>query len=165
ASNAEQAALRAFSAGVDIETPDPYGFTSLLSLVKSGKISMAMLDESVSRILTSKFRMGLFDDPYVDANYADQFTGNAEMRATALKAARQSMVLLKNEGNMLPLDKSKVKKLAIIGPNADKCLLGGYADVPKQTVSPLQALKEKYGKDVEILYAEGTRITESGNWF
>ena len=163
--NAEQTALRAFSAGVDIETPDPYGFTSLLSLVKSGKISMAMLDESVSRILTSKFRMGLFDDPYVDANYADQFTGNAEMRALALKAARQSMVLLKNEGNMLPLDKSKVKKLAIIGPNADKCLLGGYADVPKQTVSPLQALKEKYGKDVEILYAEGTRITESGDWF
>lgn len=165
ASNAEQAALRAFSAGVDIETPDPYGFTSLMSLVKSGKISTAMLDESVGRILTAKFRMGLFDDPYVDVNYADQFTGNAEMRATALKAARQSMVLLKNEGNMLPLDKSKVKKLAIIGPNADKCLLGGYADVPKQTVSPLQALKEKYGKDVEILYAEGTRITESGNWF
>ena len=163
--NTEQTALRAFSAGVDIETPDPYGFTSLLSLVKSGKISMAMLDESVSRILTSKFRMGLFDDPYVDANYADQFTGNAEMRALALKAARQSMVLLKNEGNMLPLDKSKVKKVAIIGPNANKCLLGGYADVPKQTVSPLQALKEKYGKDVEILYAEGTRITKSGDWF
>ena len=163
--NAEQTALRAFSAGVDIETPDPYGFTSLLSLVKSGKISTTMLDESVSRILTAKFRMGLFDDPYVDANYADQFTGSEEMRALALKAARQSMVLLKNEGNILPLDKSKVKKLAIIGPNADKCLLGGYADVPKQTVSPLQALKEKYGKDVEILYAEGTRITESGDWF
>ncbi len=165
AENVEQAALRAFSSGVDIETPDTYGYTSLLSLVKSGKISMIMLDESVSRILTAKFRMGLFNDPYVDANYADQFTGNAEMRATALKAARQSMVLLKNEGNILPLDKSKVKKLAIIGPNANKCLLGGYADVPKQTVSPLQALKEKYGKDVEILYAEGTRITESGNWF
>jgi beta-glucosidase len=165
AENAEQTALRAFSAGVDVETPDTYGFTSLLSLVKSGKISMAMLDESVSRILTAKFRMGLFDDPYVDANYADQFTGNAEMRALALKAARQSMVLLKNEGSILPLDKSKVKKLAVIGPNANKCLLGGYADVPKQTVSPLQALKEKYGKDVEIMYAEGTRITESGNWF
>ncbi len=163
--NAEQTALRAFKAGVDIETPDPYGFTSLLSLVKSGKISTTMLDESVSRILTAKFRMGLFDDPYVDANYADQFTGNAEMRAISLKAARQSMVLLKNEGNMLPLDKSKVRKLAIIGPNANKCLLGGYADVPKQTVSPLQALKEKYGKDVEIMYAEGTRITESGDWF
>jgi beta-glucosidase len=165
AENSEQAALRAFSAGVDTETPDPYGFKSLLSLVKSGKISMVMLDESVSRILTAKFRMGLFDDPYVDANYADQFTGNAEMRVTALKAARQSMVLLKNEGNMLPLDKSKVKKVAVIGPNGDKCLLGGYADVPKQTVSPLQALKERYGKDVEFLYAEGTRLTESGNWF
>ncbi len=165
APNAEQAALRAFSSGVDIETPDPYGYTSVLSLVKSGKIPMAMLDESVSRILTAKFRMGLFEDPYVDANYADQFTGNAEMRATALKAARQSMVLLKNEGSLLPLDKSKVKKVAIIGPNANKCLLGGYADVPKQTVSPLQALKEKYGKDVEILYAEGTRLTESGDWF
>jgi beta-glucosidase len=165
AENKEQAALRAFSAGVDIETPDPYGFTSLLSLVKSGKISTTMLDESVSRILTAKFRMGLFEDPYVDANYADQFTGNAEMRALSLKAARQSMVLLKNEGSILPLDKSKVKKVAVIGPNANRCLLGGYADVPKQTVSPLQALKEKYGKDVEFLYAEGTRLTESGDWF
>ena len=165
AENAEQAALRSFSAGVDVETPDPYGFTSLMSLVKTGKISMTMLDESVSRILTAKFRMGLFEDPYVDANYADQFTGNAEMRATALKAARQSMVLLKNEGNILPLDKSKVKKVAMIGPNANKCLLGGYADMPKQTVSPLQALKEKYGKDIEFLYAEGTRLTESGDWF
>ena len=165
AANAEQAALRAFSAGVDVETPDPYGFTSLVSLVKSGKISMAMLDESVSRILTAKFRMGLFEDPYVDANYADQFTGNAEMRATALKAARQSMVLLKNEGNILPLDVKKVKKVAIIGPNGDKCLLGGYADKPKQVVTPLQALKEKYGKDVEFIYAEGTRLTDSGTWF
>ena len=163
--NAEQTALRAFSAGVDVETPDPYGFTSLVNLVKSGKISMAMLDESVSRILTAKFRMGLFEDPYVDANYADQFTGNAEMRATALKAAKQSMVLLKNEGNILPLDVKKVKKVAIIGPNGDKCLLGGYADKPKQVVTPLQALKEKYGKDVDFLYAEGTRLTDSGTWF
>ncbi len=163
--DAEETAIRSFNAGVDIETPDPYGFTSIVKLVKSGKISMARLDDAVSRILTAKFRMGLFDDPYVDPNRAEEITGGAAMRALSLKAARQSMVLLKNEGNILPLDKSKVKKVAIIGPNANKCLLGGYTDQPKQSVGPLQALREKYGKDIEFLYAEGTRLTESGDWF
>ena len=124
--------MRAFLAGIDIKTPDSYGFMSLLNLVKSGKNLVAMLGESVNRILTSKFRMDLFDDPYVDTNYADQFTVNAKMRAIALKAARQSIVLLKNEGNILPLDKSKIKKLAIIGPNGNKCLLGGYMAITWQ---------------------------------
>jgi beta-glucosidase len=72
---------------------------------------------------------------------------------------------LKNEGNLLPLDKNKVKKVALIGPNADRCVLGGYADMPKQVVTPLQALKEKYGQNIEFMYAEGTRLTDSGDWF
>jgi beta-glucosidase len=161
---AEEAALRAFTAGIDIETPDPYGYPSLLKLVKEGKVSMELLNQSIDKILTEKFRLGLFDDPYVDPTHADEFTNGPAMRAIALKAARQSMVLLKNEGNVLPLDKNKVKKVAIIGPNGNKCLLGGYADVPKQVVSPLQGLREKYPQ-IEFLYAEGTRITDSGDWF
>jgi beta-glucosidase len=163
--DAESAGLRAFNAGVNVETPDPYGFLHLLKLVKSGKISMADLDVSVGRILTAKFRLGLFENPYTDPAAAEAKTGNAEMRALALKAARQGMVLLKNEGNILPLDKNKVKKVALIGPNADRCVLGGYADMPKQVVTPLQALKEKYGQNIEFMYAEGTRLTDSGDWF
>jgi beta-glucosidase len=163
--DAINAAARAFNAGVDIETPDPYGFTELKAAIEQGKVSIATLNESVRRILTLKFKLGLFENPYSDPEKADAKVGNAQMRALALKAARQSITLLKNEGNILPLDRKKVKTVAVIGPNADKCVLGGYADEPKQRVTPLQALKEKYGSDVNFLYAEGTRLTDAGDWF
>jgi len=110
--------LRAFLAGIDIKTPDSYGFMSLLNLVKSGKILVAMLGESVNRILTSKFRMDLFDDPYVDTNHADQFTGNAKMRAIALKAARQSKVLLKMKEISCLWINQKLKKWQLLDPMA-----------------------------------------------
>lgn len=161
----EETAIRAFNASVDIETPDPYGFVTLTKLVKEGKVSQKTLDEAVTRILTAKFRLGLFDDPYVNADLAEENTGNQAMRDLSLKAAKQSIVLLKNDGNILPLDKNKVKKVAVIGPNANKCLLGGYTDLPKNAVSTLTALEEKYGNNIEFLYAEGTRLTEKGDWF
>jgi beta-glucosidase len=75
------------------------------------------------------------------------------------------MVLLKNDNNFLPLDKAKIKTIAFIGPNADKCLLGGYSSKPRVSTSPLQALKEKYGSSFGILYAEGVKITDKNNWF
>ncbi len=163
--NQEETGMRAFNATVDIETPDPYGFETLIKLVKAGKVSQKTLDESVTRILTAKFRLGLFDDPYVNADLADENTGNQAMRDLSLKAAKQSITLLKNEGNILPLNKNKVQKIAVIGPNANKCLLGGYTDKPKQVVTTLDALKEKYGRNIEFVYSEGTRLTEEGDWF
>lgn len=159
------AGLKAFYAGVDIETPDISGYGKLAELVKSGKISAAELDSSVARTLRLKFRLGLFEKPYADPKVAEAVIGSKENRAIALKAAHQSMVLLKNDGNLLPLDKTKIKKIALIGPNADRCILGGYSNIPRQTVTPLQAIKEKLGKNVEIIYAEGCRITDKGDWF
>jgi len=148
-----------------METPDPDGFRNLKQLVSSGKISTKELDEVVTRILITKFRLGLFDDPYVDESRAEQIVGSAANRAVAYKAAQEAMVLLKNENNFLPLDKTKIKTIAFIGPNADKCLLGGYSSKPRITISPLQAIKERYGNTMNILYSEGVKITDKNNWF
>ena len=164
-SSKDEAGLLAFKAGVDMETPDPDGFKNLKQYVLSGKISQKELDEVVTRILIAKFRLGLFDDPYVDPERAEQIVGSQQKRQVAYKAATESMVLLKNENNFLPLDKTKIKTIAFIGPNADKCLLGGYSSKPRVCISPLQAIREKYGKDINILYAEGVRLTDKNNWF
>ena len=161
----DSAGLLAFKAGVDIETPDPDGFKNLKQLVNAGKITMKELDESVMRILVTKFRLGLFDDPYVDPDKAEQIVGSAQKRAVAYKAATEAMVLLKNDNNFLPLDKNKIRTIAFIGPNADKCLLGGYSGKPRFCISPLQAIKEKYGSNIKVLYAEGVRLTDKNNWF
>jgi beta-glucosidase len=161
----DTAGLLAFKAGIDIETPDPDGFKNLKQLVSAGKISMKELDDAVLKILINKFRLGLFDDPYVDPDKAEQIVGSVENRAIAYKAATEGMVLLKNDNNFLPLDRSKIKTIAFIGPNADKCLLGGYSSKPRVSISPLQALKEQFGNNFKILYAEGVMITDKNNWF
>ncbi|MGZ8538739.1 MAG: glycoside hydrolase family 3 N-terminal domain-containing protein, partial [Flavisolibacter sp.] len=161
----DEAGLLAFKAGVDIETPDPVGFKNLKQFITNGKISVKEVDEAVTRILVTKFRLGLFDDPYVNEETVEQVVGSAEKRASAYKAATEAMVLLKNDNQFLPLDKTKVKTIAFIGPNADKCLLGGYSSKPRICVSPLQAIQEKYGKDIKVLYAEGVKITDKNNWF
>jgi beta-glucosidase len=161
----DEAGLLAFKAGVDMETPDPDGFKNLANMVKSGKISIKELDEAVTRILISKFRLRLFDDPYVDEDKAEEIVGSAANRAVAYKTAQEAMVLLKNDNNFLPLDKNKVKVIALIGPNADKCLLGGYSSKPRYCITPLQAIRERYGSNIRVLYAEGTTITDKNNWF
>ncbi|WP_346860832.1 glycoside hydrolase family 3 N-terminal domain-containing protein [uncultured Draconibacterium sp.] len=161
----KDAGYKAFSAGVDIELPDIEGYKTLAKYVESGQIDKAKIDEAVTRILIEKIRLGLFENPYVDPKKAEQIVGNAESRKVAYKAAGESMVLLKNEDNFLPLNKDKIKKIAFIGPNADRCILGGYSSTPKQCISPLQAIKEKYGNNFEILYAEGVRLTDVNSPF
>ncbi len=161
----DEAGLLAFKAGVDLETPDPGGFKNLKQLVSGGKITLKELDATVKRILVAKFRLGLFDDPYVDPDKAEEMVGNAQKRAVAYKAAQEAMVLLKNDHNFLPLDKNKIRTIALIGPNADKCLLGGYSSRPRVCISPLQAIRERYGGTINILYAEGVRLTDKNNWF
>lgn len=96
----------------------------------------------------------MFENPYTDADEAKRVIGGAESRKLALKAAQESMVLLKNTNNILPLKKGGYKKVAVVGPNADRCILGGYADIPKQTISPLQALRERAKGQFEVVYTE-----------
>ncbi len=161
----DEAGYMAFKAGIDLETPDPDGFVHLKKYIESGKISIKEIDAAVTRILISKFRLGLFDDPYVDPDNAERVVGSAEKRAVAYKAAQEAMVLLKNDNNFLPLDKNKIKTIALIGPNAAKCLLGGYSSKPRFCISPLDAIKERYGKNINVLYAEGVTLTDKNNWF
>lgn len=161
------AAKQALETGVDIELPDPAVNKTLVEQVRSGRISQATVDTAVARILRHKFQLGLFENPFVDAAKAEQMTDTAEDRALAAEAARRAIVLLKNEKNTLPLDRTKIKSIAVIGPNANRAHLGGYTDPnPPRTVSILDGIKAKVGAAVKVNYAEGVKITkEGGNWF
>lgn len=157
------AAVRALKAGVDADLPNGESYPLLVEALKKGLVTQQEIDEPVRRMLRLKFNAGLFEQPYADAKYARQITGNSDARALALEAARKSVVLLKNDG-MLPLKRQTLRKLAVIGPNAARADMGGYSNVPKQTVSVLDGIRAKAGKDIQILTAEGVRLTETGDW-
>jgi beta-glucosidase len=159
------AARIAISTGVDIELPDPTCYCSIKELLKKGKISIDMIDQSVRRLLYCKFRIGLFDNPYLDENTIVSSSTTEERKKAALESAEKSIILLKNENRILPIDRSKYTTIGVIGPNADKKLLGGYCDNTCDSVSLLQGIKERIGNEVTVLYSEGCRITEAGNWF
>jgi beta-glucosidase len=167
ASDKADAARQALEAGVDVELPDPDTYPTLVEQVRSGKVPEATLDRAVARVLRAKFQLGLFDNPFVDPERAARAADSAGHRALAAEAARRSVVLLKNEGGLLPLDRSKLKSLAVIGPNAAGVHLGGYTDpAPPAGVSILEGVRRKAGAAVKVNYAEGCKITkEGGNWF
>ncbi len=159
--NNEVAAKYALDAGVDIELPFVAGYPSLPEQIKQGKVSEAQVDRAVARILRLKFLAGLFEDPYVDPAYAEKIANSPEHQQLALKAAREAVILLKNQDNLLPLAKGKYKKIAVVGPNAAAVHLGGYSNAPGRGVSLLQGIKDKVGSSAEVLYAEGCKITET----
>lgn len=160
------AAIQSLKAGVDIELPDPAAYPLLPQLVAEGKVAMADIDRSVARVLRAKFQLGLFENPYVDVERTVRVTNSQAHRELAAEAARRSIVLLKNENNLLPLDRTKLQSIAVIGPNAAEAHLGGYSDDPQRRVSVLQGVRDKLGNRVKVNYAEGCRITkEGGNWW
>jgi len=128
AASKRAAAVKALTAGIDVELPDVvcYG-DELLAALNAGEISMELLDQSVSRHLQKKFELGLFENPYVDEGEVLAAFETAENRSLAYQMACKSMVLLKNDG-LLPLSPD-IHRLAVIGPNADsrRCLLGDYS--------------------------------------
>ena len=161
-----EAARQALNAGVDIELPDPSCYPLLPQLVSEGKVSLALVDQAVARVLRAKFLLGLFENPYVDVERAVKMTNSQAHRDLAAEAARRSIVLLKNEGSLLPLDRSQLNSLAVIGPNAAEVHLGGYSDNPGRGISVLQGVRDKVGGSLKINYAEGCRITqEGGQWW
>ena len=154
------AARQALEAGVDLELPDPSGYPELVAMVKDGRVAESLLDQSVARMLRAKFLAGLFERPYADPDEAERVTNTPEHQALALDAARKSIVLLKNAGSLLPLDRARVKTLAVIGPNAKGVHLGGYSRDPGRGIDLLAGITDKAGAGVRVLYAEGVRITE-----
>lgn len=167
AADKADAAKQALEAGLDVELPDPDVNKTLIEQVKAGKISVNLIDQAVSRVLYQKFQLGLFENPYVDTEKAVKMIDTPEDRALAAETARKSIVLLKNQNNLLPLDKTKLKSIAVIGPNAAKAHMGGYTDPdPPRSVSILEGVQSKVGNSVKVNYAEGVKITkEGGNWF
>src|ERR1700686_1085749 len=155
------AAKLALESGVDIELPYAEAYPSLMEQVQQGKVSQALIDRAAARVLRAKFVAGLFEDSMVDPAYAEKITNSTEHQQLALKAAREAIVLLKNQNDLLPLDKAKYKHVAVIGPNAAELHLGGYSNKPGRGLSVLQAIKDKLGSANEVLYAEGCKITES----
>jgi beta-glucosidase len=154
----------AVEAGVNMELPDPDCYLELVNLVKKRILKESQLDELVVPMLLWKFKLGLFDDPYVDPVEAERVVGCDAHRQLARQSAREVITLLKNERELAPLDLSKYKTIAVIGPNADRTLLGGYSGVPKHEVTVLEGIKARVGNRAKVLYSEGCKITIGGNW-
>jgi beta-glucosidase len=159
-----RAAARALNAGVDFDLPNGESYVKLPDALSRGLVTQARIDDAVRRMLRLKFQAGLFEKPYADAKYAESIVGNDEARALAHEAARKSVVLLKNDG-VLPLRMERLKTLAVIGPHAAQVDLGGYSNVPRRVVSLLDGVKAKVGDRLQIVHAEGVRITDSGDWY
>jgi beta-glucosidase len=154
------AGRKALESGVDVELPEPEGYAALADDVRAGRLPQAALDQAVARVLAAKMRLGLFEHPYVDAEHVPP--ESAADRALARRAADEAIVLLKNDRGLLPLDASKLRSIAVVGPNAAVCRLGGYSDVPARVVSVLDGVKARLGDRVKVLSAEGCGLT-AGN--
>jgi beta-glucosidase len=164
AKDSKESCALAVKAGINIELPDPDCYRHLVELVRKGVLKERELDDLVAPMLFWKFEMGLFDRPYVDPDEAERVVGCDEHRDLALTAAHEAITLLKNENSVAPLDASKIKSIAVIGPNAHRTLLGGYSGRPKQEITVLDGIKAKVGDKVKVLYSEGCKITIGGNW-
>ncbi|HEX9048465.1 MAG TPA: glycoside hydrolase family 3 N-terminal domain-containing protein, partial [Verrucomicrobiae bacterium] len=162
---AEACAL-AVKAGVNIELPEPDYYLHLVELVRKGTLKESDLDELVAPMLYWKFKLGLFERPFVDPAEAERVAGCDENRALARQAARETITLLKNENHLAPLNRKKLKTIAVIGPNAHRSLLGGYSCAPKHNVTVLDGIRAKVGGKVKVLYSEGCKITaDGGSWY
>jgi beta-glucosidase len=129
----------------------------VLPEISAGKISTATIDDNVGRILRIIFTSGQFDHPYMATNELD----TPEQRAVARKAASESIVLLKNDGDLLPLDATKIHSIAVIGPNAGTAVTGGGGSslvVPKYSVAPLKGIQERAGQSVQVTYSPGALL-------
>jgi beta-glucosidase len=160
------AAARALTAGVDMEMSIPAGIsntysTTLAKLIQEKRVTTAQLDEAVRRVLEAKFRAGLFENPYADEARAASMHNNADHRRMARIAAQRSAVLLRNEGNLLPLD-PKFSSIAVIGPLADskRDIRGSWslADDMKTAVTVLEGIRAKVRSGVKVEYAPGVDI-------
>jgi beta-glucosidase len=158
------AAVRALDAGVDSETPDGEAYATLPELVRSGRVPVGQVDNAVRRILRMKFEAGLFENPYADAKTAEKRTATPESVALAREAAREAMVLLKNDKGVLPLDPGRIKRLAVLGTHARDTPIGGYSDEPRHVVSVLEGIQTAAKGKFEVDYAEAVRLTRSRSW-
>ena len=154
----EEAGKQALEAGMDLEAPEDYGFGDrLLGLVNKGEVSIDLVDQAVARILRAKFLAGLFENPYADAAEAQRVVHCPAHRRLARQIARESIILLKNEGGLLPLG-DDVRTIAVLGPNADAARLGDYCSEDATGDTPLEGIRNAAPKHTKVLYAQGCTL-------
>jgi len=163
AENGQAAAALALQAGVDMEMCGEVFEGHLRAAIDSGKVPMEVLDTAVSRVLTVKFKLGLFENPYADPERAEAASGSGKHQELARKLAQEGIVLLQNRTKLLPLSKS-LRRIAVIGPNANNRYnqLGDYTS-PQPVdaiVTVLQGIRSKLGDGAEVRYAEGCRVCD-----
>jgi beta-glucosidase len=161
ATDAADAAKQALEAGVDLEAPGPACYQHLARLVREGKLSETEIDKAAARVLSTKFAAGLFDGrPDADIANLPKVAHCAEHVALSQQIAEESIVLLKNEGNLLPLDPARLRSIAVIGPNADQVQFGDYcwSKSNRDGVTILRGLRERLGDRVQINYAKGCEL-------
>lgn len=150
----------AMNSGCDLNCGNIYG--NLLIAVRDGLVKEETIDKAVTRLMTTRMKLGLFDDPdkvpYNKIGY--EVVESKEHLELNLESSKRSIVLLKNEENLLPLDKSKLKTVGVIGPNANsrKALVGNYEGTASEYVTILEGVKEYLGEDTRVLYSEGCHL-------
>lgn len=149
----------AVDAGLDFHMHGPDFYFGMIELVRSGRISEKRVDEAVRKVLSAKFRLGLFENPYVDVEAAQGTLFNDAHKLTALEAARQGIVLLKNEGGLLPIDTKRYRRILVTGPNADnQSILGDWsADQPAGNVVTIRRGLEQVRPDVQYTFCGFSR--------
>ncbi|MDO7138630.1 glycoside hydrolase family 3 C-terminal domain-containing protein [Algibacter lectus] len=153
----ELAAKAAFEAGLDLECGNDIYAKHLLSAYKKGLVSEEHIDKATARVLTARFKLGIFDstenNPYT--KISPDVIGSKKHQDLALEASRESIVLLKNENNILPLDVNAIKKIAVVGFNANQVVFGDYSGLPViKPISPLEGIMEKVGNKAEVTYVK-----------
>ena len=167
AADAADAIRQVMVAGLNVRTnftpPDDF-ILPLRQLIRDGRLSPAVLDARVADVLRLKFRLGLFDRPYVDAKAADRQVDTAADRALSLKLNRESMVLLKNESGLLPLDPGRHRHILVTGPLAEATNYAirryGPSNVP--VISVLDGIRSQVGNKVTVTYAKGVDLIDAG---
>ncbi len=159
----KEAGAMALRAGVDLDiTYEPAYMKPLIENVEEGRVPEALVDRAVRRVLEQKFRLGLFEHPYVDPENAAKVMHSKEHQDLALRSAQEGIVLLRNEHNLLPLKKT-LKTIAVIGPNADNGpnQLGDYSplEVPQHVSTVLDGIKAKVSPATRVVYVKGCAVT------
>lgn len=169
AEDMKESVRQSVEAGLNVRctfrSPDSY-VLPLRELIEEGGLSMQTIDDRVRDILRVKFLVGLFDSPYqIDLKKADKEVDSPENQQVALQASRESLVLLKNEGDLLPLDKNKIRTIAVCGPNADEksFALTHYGPLAVDVTTVLEGIRDKVSPGAEVLYTKGCDLVDA-NW-
>jgi beta-glucosidase len=153
--NREDSTKYSIEGGLDVIFQTDYTHHEpFLKAIQEGRVNMESVDDAVSRVLRAKFKLGLFENPYVNPNDAEKWNGHSDHRKLALEAAQKATILLKNKNNTLPLEKD-IRSIAVIGCDAKEARLGGYSGPGINKVSILQGIKNKTSIMTNIHFTEG----------